>query len=1013
MTDALLSHLRKWDPNGNGELKHEQLITVLKELDATYWSDEKIKMLLESLPDPISIEKFADSLSVQGMPSEGADTGMSNAALIKACEARGIKVLQEQATIDVALCKKLKPEEREAIRAVFNNYDKDGSGSIDLQELSQMCKELGRTVTEAQAKEAMKQLDRDGSGKCDFNEFLLYWTSKPILGGYDEITLQMMKTALATKAATAKAKTIAQQMMGKPVPDAKGFLKSNFVISPNMGPFEPKMSAKLSLSKVEAERIRPMPSLRLVANDEKGAGATADAIQEVFTWFNEDPDFSDAPFKLAVEQIGNVVECKLTINEDNEDFDDPMFAMMLDVAANCFDWVDVNLDWSNDISDLVGQPDKHPFENLGGLRMSLDSQIQHGYLKTVQMMMADDMDGMEDPGFLDLWKSFGQAFNGSGMDTKIGYFPEHLKVVARELKSIDMEIPSLAKMQAMAKEEREMTGPPDEGFKPKFSMIARVLKELSANVSNLESISLTGLGAIAAKITFTKFRPWLLAQYILQPRIDLDVEGKEDIPQPVQGFSAVRDIGDKERERIKKTFDQYDKDGSGAIDLKELEGMVKELGGSITTEEAQEAIKQLDKDGSLTINFQEFELWWSSKPGCGGYSSVALGFLRMKMNGWNAMMKAKKALVNNTFGVTEDSDTMISQTYTVAPDMTPQEPKMFMETTFKQESAASSSDEASVVFKIEASSAEAAATALGLIKEKYAEFEPMLAEMPVNISFDQEDADIVFKAFVPAEMAAAMMESADPGMQMMMANLVTAIQAMLNSSIKVSYPHTFEDFIENPEKNVAEVMKGMKMEMKFGLTAAGRVLLSGISIPGFQNVFRPLVRSFAGLQMDVFNGFNPEKLAEYMNNSIQLAGKMNGLEVGDGTCCFNTLRLMLEKAFPNEALSFIPVILDTCKLLKGPKSLTISGFLPKPGADGAKLECKTSFEKFNLFPLIAFLLEPLKAKAAEFAAEAAKLQEEMAAALDTNTDDAIVVEAVPAADTGEEAPLLEVDTAAP
>lgn len=944
--DALLSHLRSWNPNGNGELKHEQLITVLKELDNVFWSDEKVKMLLESLPDPMSIEKFADSLYAQGIDPGGAapaaGNGMTNEALVKACEARGIKVLYERAVIDVALCKKLTPEEREGIKTIFDTYDKDKSGSIDLKELTAMCKDLGRTVTEAQAKSAMEQLDKDGSGKCDFNEFLLYWTSKPKLGGYDEITLQLLKARLAAKAAAAKAKTLASQMKGKPVPEGKGALKANLVVSPNMGPFEPKMSAKISLTQVEEEGFRPTFSARFVATDEKGASAAADELQTMLKWMSEDEELG-LPFVLAVEQTGNVFECKGSVKPDNEDFDDPMFAMMLGMVAQTYDWVDINLDWSNDISDLVGQPDKHLFEHIGGVRCSLDSQIQYGYVKTMQMMM---MEEMEDTATMELWKSGAQAFNGTGLDVKLGYFPGHLKVVGSELKALGMEIPTLAKMQKMIAEDDPVAD--DEKVAERWTQIAKIVTALSDNVTNLESITIGGLGSVKAKIVFEKFRPWLLWQYLFQPVFDRIVE-KKHVPAPIAGFSAVKDIGDKERERIKKTFDQYDKDGSGAIDLKELEGMVKELGGNITTEEAQEAIKQLDKDGSLTVNFNEFELWWSSKPGLGGYSSVALGFLRMKMNGWNAMMKAKKALINNTFGVTEDSESMLTTSYEMVPNMTPIEPKAFLEASVSQESASSSSGDAVLTLRLEATSTETAAKSLGAIKDKYAEFEPMMAEMPFSVAFEQDDVDVVVKVSVPAEVAEAMLASADPGM---MSNLVTAIQSLLNTSARISFGHTFEDLLEAPDKPLVESLKGMKMEMKSGLTSAGRNLLSGISIPGFQNVFRPLVRTFAGLSIECVNGYKPESLGAYMSNVWSMFGL-------PGDYCLQSIKEMFQMMFPGELSGFVPLILDLCKSLKGPKSLTVSGFLPKPGADGAKLEGKILFERFSIFSLVAYFLEGL------------------------------------------------------
>merc|ERR1719359_667285 len=46
---------------------------------------------------------------------------------------------------------------------------------------------------------AMKQLDRSGDQLVDFDEFVLWWTCTPGLGGYDNASLGFMKTKLALK----------------------------------------------------------------------------------------------------------------------------------------------------------------------------------------------------------------------------------------------------------------------------------------------------------------------------------------------------------------------------------------------------------------------------------------------------------------------------------------------------------------------------------------------------------------------------------------------------------------------------------------------------------------------------------------------------------------------------------------------------------------------------------------------------------------------------------------------
>merc|ERR1719491_1841436 len=89
-----------------------------------------------------------------------------------------------RATVDAALSKKLKPEELENIRAVFDNFDKDKSGKLELSGLKALCTELGGKMTDSQLTSAMTQLDKYGNGKVDFDEFVLFWTTTSSLGGY-------------------------------------------------------------------------------------------------------------------------------------------------------------------------------------------------------------------------------------------------------------------------------------------------------------------------------------------------------------------------------------------------------------------------------------------------------------------------------------------------------------------------------------------------------------------------------------------------------------------------------------------------------------------------------------------------------------------------------------------------------------------------------------------------------------------------------------------------------------
>jgi EF-hand domain pair len=58
------------------------------------------------------------------------------------------------------------------MRQLFRYCDKDGSGSIDKEELGSVMHELGRDLSPDELTTLMNQLDVDGNGDIDFDEFL-------------------------------------------------------------------------------------------------------------------------------------------------------------------------------------------------------------------------------------------------------------------------------------------------------------------------------------------------------------------------------------------------------------------------------------------------------------------------------------------------------------------------------------------------------------------------------------------------------------------------------------------------------------------------------------------------------------------------------------------------------------------------------------------------------------------------------------------------------------------------
>ena len=57
------------------------------------------------------------------------------------------------------------------IKEAFDLFDKDSDGTIELSELKAVVNDLGRCVSDEELETLMKDVDADGNGSIDFDEF--------------------------------------------------------------------------------------------------------------------------------------------------------------------------------------------------------------------------------------------------------------------------------------------------------------------------------------------------------------------------------------------------------------------------------------------------------------------------------------------------------------------------------------------------------------------------------------------------------------------------------------------------------------------------------------------------------------------------------------------------------------------------------------------------------------------------------------------------------------------------
>merc|ERR1711865_821060 len=72
----------------------------------------------------------------------------------------------------------LTEEQIEEIREAFNLFDADNSGAIDVRELKAAMRALGFEVKKEELKKMISDIDNDGNGSIEFQEFLEMRTSR-------------------------------------------------------------------------------------------------------------------------------------------------------------------------------------------------------------------------------------------------------------------------------------------------------------------------------------------------------------------------------------------------------------------------------------------------------------------------------------------------------------------------------------------------------------------------------------------------------------------------------------------------------------------------------------------------------------------------------------------------------------------------------------------------------------------------------------------------------------------
>lgn len=90
----------------------------------------------------------------------------------------------------------------------------------------------------------------------------------------------------------------------------------------------------------------------------------------------------------------------------------------------------------------------------------------------------------------------------------------------------------------------------------------------------------------------------------IKSKLSSALELTKSPPAKIKNISAVN------IDQARRAFDYVDANGSGRIELSELDGVLRTLGMSTDSDLVNQAMLVLDKDGSGDVSFDEFWEWW-------------------------------------------------------------------------------------------------------------------------------------------------------------------------------------------------------------------------------------------------------------------------------------------------------------------------------------------------------------------------------------------------------------------
>eukprot|EP00746_Dinoflagellata_sp_MGD_P091615 gnl/MRDRNA2_/MRDRNA2_36299_c0_seq1.p1 gnl/MRDRNA2_/MRDRNA2_36299_c0~~gnl/MRDRNA2_/MRDRNA2_36299_c0_seq1.p1 ORF type:complete len:453 (-),score=113.75 gnl/MRDRNA2_/MRDRNA2_36299_c0_seq1:115-1473(-) len=432
--------------------------------------------------------------SVKKLESDPGPTIITNEQMESWAQSRGLVVYPPPPPVvyrpPPQLCRPVAPEELERLRQIFGKYDKDSSGTIDLKELQQMCKDLGGRMTDEEVANAMAQLDKDNNGTCDFEEFIHFWSSKPGLGGYHSITLDFLKMKMAGETAAERAGSAlarANEVKGKGTSDCK--LKGSIEVGPGMAECKEKMKIAVNLVKTDQADAAGHPALVVAFAGVDDAGAS-----EVSAAFEKLIGKGLLPPILTASTSGTTIFIKST-----EQPPPPNLAAGFSFVMAAMQKVELDITLGASFEDCLKTPEAPLLESLNGIKFAVDCIVSGDGKEFFTLNLPPHT------------QELARLFAGADAKLHLGYNSDRLQSGALGMifGPLMMKLSDLRSMVEMQCSEQ----PP-----PEVLEIHAACKAIAKGVKHVDYVKIEKLpGGVELVAKFSQFNPFPMMQYVLEP----------------------------------------------------------------------------------------------------------------------------------------------------------------------------------------------------------------------------------------------------------------------------------------------------------------------------------------------------------------------------------------------------------------------------------------------------------------------------------------------------------------